>query len=379
MAMTDTDALLVRQVRAGDAEAWRQLIERFEGRLLAFVDSRLRDRAASEDVVQETFIGFLTSLPHYDEKRDMEAYLFSIAAHKLTDHLRKQGRRPIDQFGSDDHGRPLDEVPGGARAASSIARSGERRKAEERLLDRVDGPARPRVAGPGRLRPDPLPGAADRQGLGQQGRRQVPGHHRAGRGQLQVPDHRPAQGDGPPGRAEPRRTWGRLISHEEPSQGTPQQPVSDREHHETHEATPRLHRSTTRCSATTWPTHSRRKNWREWRRPSATRPSSAPSSRTSATTARTIQLHTLGAIWHRCRLTCPSRQQLGSYLLDALDPELAAYIKFHIEVVECPFCQANLADLERQHAGQTSPSQSRGKRFLEATRDLLNEDRNRGR
>ena len=59
-----------------------------------------------------------------------------------------------------------------------------------------------------------------------------------------------------------------------------------------------------------------------------------------------VQLHTLGAIWHRARLTCPSRQQLGSYLLDALDPELAAYFKFHLEVVECPFCQANLADLE---------------------------------
>ena len=134
MATSDTEALLIRQVREGDAGAWRQLIERFEGRLIAFVDSRLRDRAASEDVVQETFVGFLTSLPHYDEKRDMEAYLFSIAAHKLTDHLRKQGRRPIDQFGSDDHGRPLEEVPGAARPASSIARSGERRDAEERLL-----------------------------------------------------------------------------------------------------------------------------------------------------------------------------------------------------------------------------------------------------
>jgi RNA polymerase sigma-70 factor, ECF subfamily len=134
MATSDTEALLIRQVRDGDAGAWRQLIERFEGRLIAFVDSRLRDRAASEDVVQETFVGFLTSLPHYDEKRDMEAYLFSIAAHKLTDHLRKQGRRPIDQFGSDDHGRPLEEVPGGERPASSIARSGERRDAEERLL-----------------------------------------------------------------------------------------------------------------------------------------------------------------------------------------------------------------------------------------------------
>ena len=139
MAITDTESLLIRQVREGDAGAWRQLIERFEGRLIAFVDSRLRDRAASEDAVQETFIGFLTSLPHYDEKRDLEAYLFSIAAHKLTDHLRKQGRRPIDQFGSDDHGRPLDEVPGGERPASSIARSGERREAEERLLSESMG------------------------------------------------------------------------------------------------------------------------------------------------------------------------------------------------------------------------------------------------
>ena len=139
MPTSDAESLLIRQVRDGDADAWRQLIERFEGRLIAFVDSRLRDRPASEDVVQETFIGFLTSLPHYDEKRDLEAYLFSIAAHKLTDHLRKQGRRPIDQFGSDDHGRPLEEVPGGARPASSIARSGERREAEERLLNEAMG------------------------------------------------------------------------------------------------------------------------------------------------------------------------------------------------------------------------------------------------
>ncbi len=139
MATSDAETLLIQQVRSGDAPAWRLLIERYEGRLLAFVDSRLRDRAASEDVVQETFVGFLTSLPHYDEKRDLEAYLFSIAAHKMTDHMRKQGRRPIDQFGSDDHGRPLEEVPGDGRPASSIARSGERRKAEERLLTEALG------------------------------------------------------------------------------------------------------------------------------------------------------------------------------------------------------------------------------------------------
>ncbi len=134
MATTESERLLVRLVRNGDSRAWQQLIERYEGRLVAFVDSRIHDRAASEDAVQETFIGFLTSLPNYDEDRDLEAYLFSIAAHKLTDHLRRQGRRPVDQFGSDDQGRPLDEVPGSFRPASSIARSDERRVAEENLL-----------------------------------------------------------------------------------------------------------------------------------------------------------------------------------------------------------------------------------------------------
>jgi RNA polymerase sigma-70 factor (ECF subfamily) len=139
MPTNEAEKLLIQQVRAGDERAWQQLIERYEGRLIAFVDSRLHDRAASEDTVQETFVGFLTSLPHYDEQRDLEAYLFSIAAHKLTDHLRRQGRRPIDQFGSDDQGRPLDEVPGPIRAASSIARSDERRQAEERLLNQALG------------------------------------------------------------------------------------------------------------------------------------------------------------------------------------------------------------------------------------------------
>ena len=68
MATTDADKLLIRQVRTADAPglagADRTL---HEGAFLAFVDSRIHDRATSEDVVQETFVGFLTSLPHYDE------------------------------------------------------------------------------------------------------------------------------------------------------------------------------------------------------------------------------------------------------------------------------------------------------------------------
>ena len=73
MPADEGDRLLVAQIRQGDADAWKEFIARFEGRLLAFVDSRLRNRAQSEDVVQETFLGFLTSLPNYRETTPLES------------------------------------------------------------------------------------------------------------------------------------------------------------------------------------------------------------------------------------------------------------------------------------------------------------------
>ena len=110
------------------------LIARYEGRLLAFVDSRLRNRSASEDIVQDTFLGFLVSLPNYDAATPLESYLFSIAAHKLTDVLRRNGRRPtIPLLVEDSQGR-FTEPAGSDRRASSLAQSRERRGTEEQIL-----------------------------------------------------------------------------------------------------------------------------------------------------------------------------------------------------------------------------------------------------
>lgn len=136
-AAPSPESLLVVEIRRGKPDAWRRLIDEYEGRLLAFVRSRLGAgrSSASEDVVQETFIGFLTSLPNYDARRPLEGWLFSIAAHKLTDHLRREGRRPAVTLSSTegDSGGAWD-LPGSARGASTIARSGERRQLEAEAL-----------------------------------------------------------------------------------------------------------------------------------------------------------------------------------------------------------------------------------------------------
>lgn len=128
---SEADAYLVQSIRAGDSDAWQSLIDRYEGRLLAFTDSRIRNRASSEDIVQEAFVGFLISLPNYDGSRPLESYLFSICAYKLTDHLRREGRRPSIQMHSRSEGGRQIDLSGGDRVASSIARSVERKSIEE--------------------------------------------------------------------------------------------------------------------------------------------------------------------------------------------------------------------------------------------------------
>ena len=87
-----------------------------------------------------------------------------------------------------------------------------------------------------------------------------------------------------------------------------------------------------------------------------------------------VGLHSLGAIWSRARLTCATRQQLGTYLLDALDPDHADYLRFHIEVVGCPFCEANLADLKRKAEASAPVARSRHKKIYDSSRGLLSSE-----
>src|SRR6476660_8381934 len=135
---SEAERLLVQQIRQGDAHAWERLIILYEGRLLAFAVRRVRDRAAAEDIVQETFVGFLNSLPNFDERRELQTYLFTIASHKLTDHLRRTGRHPLGCL-SDGHEDLLEQQLDHSPRASSRARSEERQELENDALTRCLG------------------------------------------------------------------------------------------------------------------------------------------------------------------------------------------------------------------------------------------------
>lgn len=82
-------------------------------------------------------------------------------------------------------------------------------------------------------------------------------------------------------------------------------------------------------------------------------------------------IHSLGDIWRRHRLTCPTRAELGSYLLGVLPDGQAAYIAFHLDEIGCRYCQANRADLEEQQTGAGESRKHRRLKYFESSAGYL--------
>jgi len=85
--------------------------------------------------------------------------------------------------------------------------------------------------------------------------------------------------------------------------------------------------------------------------------------------------HSIGAIWRRQRLSCPAREELGSYLLQALDGDFHEYIDFHLKIVGCPFCQANLTDLKSLQQEPAPQAKERRRRYFESSAGYLHSAR----
>jgi anti-sigma factor RsiW len=82
-------------------------------------------------------------------------------------------------------------------------------------------------------------------------------------------------------------------------------------------------------------------------------------------------LVSLGAIWRRHRLSCPTRQDLGSYLLGVLPEEAAKYLEFHLDVAGCRYCQANLSDLKDQQSEPHEATQDRRRKYFQSSAGRL--------
>lgn len=90
---------------------------------------------------------------------------------------------------------------------------------------------------------------------------------------------------------------------------------------------------------------------------------------------RDAGLHSLGEIWRRRRLSCPTREQLGSLLLGVLEADETDYVRFHVDIIGCRACAANLDDLRAQQVVQPMESDTRRKRYFQTSAGHLRRKR----
>jgi RNA polymerase sigma-70 factor (ECF subfamily) len=88
-----TDEQLVGEYRSGRTEAFRELVHRYRRELFHFLIRFVGNRAAAEDLFQEAFLQVHLSADTFDLSRRFKPWLFTIAANKGRDHLRRNNRR----------------------------------------------------------------------------------------------------------------------------------------------------------------------------------------------------------------------------------------------------------------------------------------------
>ena len=129
--LTQAEGYLLEQIRAGSAEGWSQLVDRYQGRLVAFARSKLRGSADAEDLVQETFMSFLKGLTSFRGQASLETYLFVILRRKIINWCR--GKRStvcllqdvLQTDSQEDSGEAAGQIVGPDPTASWYARQAE--------------------------------------------------------------------------------------------------------------------------------------------------------------------------------------------------------------------------------------------------------------
>jgi len=95
-----SDAELLNRYGTGDEAAFREIVTRYKNGLYAFLRRFLSRRDLIDDVFQETFIQLFTSRDSFDATRPLRPWLFTIAANKAKDALRKWQRKSAIPIGT---------------------------------------------------------------------------------------------------------------------------------------------------------------------------------------------------------------------------------------------------------------------------------------
>lgn len=139
-----TDEALLVRARQGDDAAFEALVRRYEQEVFHFLMRFVRNRAAADDLFQETFVQVHQSAGTFDAGQRFKPWLFTVAANKARDWLRRARRRQTLSLSAEpggpdgDEGRSfLELMPGDLPAPPDVAESADTAARVRQVVDEM--------------------------------------------------------------------------------------------------------------------------------------------------------------------------------------------------------------------------------------------------
>lgn len=122
----DTD---VARLRRGDLNGLSKLIARYQNRLYRYLLRIVRQPVEAEDLFQQTWLKLVEKIGSFDESRNFDTWLFTLARNLAIDHLRRLRPQSLDEPLADcEHGETVaDRIPSEDHAPFDHALATERR------------------------------------------------------------------------------------------------------------------------------------------------------------------------------------------------------------------------------------------------------------
>ena len=130
--MEGNDLELVEQARAGDSDAFRELVEGHSQRIFRTAFRLTGSEQNAEDVVQEAFLRAYRKLHLFDGRAQFGTWLHRIAVNCAMDLMRKEGRR--SQRETVEERTELEAMVNGDPRPDRMAESSEIGKAVQQVL-----------------------------------------------------------------------------------------------------------------------------------------------------------------------------------------------------------------------------------------------------
>ena len=99
--MEGNDLELVEKTRAGDTDAFREIVERHSRRLFKTAYRLTGNEAHADDVVQETLLRAYRNLHRFDARSQLGTWLYRITVNCSMDLMRKESRRAAKETTED--------------------------------------------------------------------------------------------------------------------------------------------------------------------------------------------------------------------------------------------------------------------------------------